>query len=334
MPTMHCMVAENGALKEEEREVPEPTGREVLIKIHATALNRADLMQVQGNYPPPPGATDVLGLECAGEIAGVGSGCEIKWDKGSRVSALLSGGGYAEYAVVDERQVLSIPDDQSFEEAAAVPEVWLTAFQHLWLVAKAKPEDSILIHAGASGVGTAAIQLARHVFGMKTIFVTAGSQQKIDFCKSLGATDGFNYKSEDWAQKVLDATDGKGVDIVHDPVGYPYVENNAKAIASDGRWVFFGFLGGGPQNGVMPALLGHIIRKRIQILGTTLRARSNEYKGELCKKFVEETFQKFGSKVLKPVRDTKSFQGISSFPDAHAYMETNASIGKIVVSIL
>lgn len=329
--SMRCIVAKEGSIEEQERPVPHPEGRKVLIKIYASALNRADLMQVQGEYHGP---TDVLGLECAGKVIAIGGDCEFGWVQGDRVSSLLGGGGYAEYVAVDERQVLRVPDDESFEDAAAIPEVWLTAFQHFRYVAKAQPNDSILIHAGASGVGTAAIQLARHVFGLTKIFVTAGTQEKIDFCKSLGATEGFNYKTDDWAQCVLDATGGNGVSIIHDPVGYPYVKGNTKAIAVDGRWIFFGFLGGIPKDGTMPALFEEVLHKRIQLLGTTLRSRSLEYKAELCKTFVENTFDKFASKVLKPVRDKRCFHGIESFGLAHEYMESNVSIGKIIVTIV
>ncbi|GBG25143.1 Alcohol dehydrogenase 1 [Hondaea fermentalgiana] len=335
MSTMRCVVAgQNGGLQEEERAIPEPKERQVLIKIHATALNRADLIQAAGKYPPPPGATDVLGLECAGTIAGTGPSCERQWTDGMRVSALLEGGGYGEFALVDERQVLLVPDDQTFVEAAAIPEVWLTAFQHLLLVAKAQPGDILLVHAGASGVGTAAIQLAKHVFGASKIFVTAGSQEKIDFCKSLGADDGFNYKTEDWAQRVLDATDGAGVSILLDPIGYPYVESNAKAMARDGRWVFYGLMGGPPSDGTMAPILQQILMKRIHLLGTTLRARAPEYKAELCNEFVKATFDKFADKTLRPVLDKKHFEGLSSFQEAHEYMKSNQSMGKIIVSLL
>eukprot|EP00514_Thraustochytrium_sp_LLF1b_P004624 CAMPEP_0184526456 /NCGR_PEP_ID=MMETSP0198_2-20121128/10664_1 /TAXON_ID=1112570 /ORGANISM="Thraustochytrium sp., Strain LLF1b" /LENGTH=328 /DNA_ID=CAMNT_0026918029 /DNA_START=247 /DNA_END=1233 /DNA_ORIENTATION=+ len=328
---MKAVIAENGSLNVIERSIPEINARQVLIKIHATALNRADLLQAKGAYPPPPGESDVLGLECAGVVEKVGPECETSFKPGDRVNALLGGGGYAEYVNVDERQVMSIPEAQPFHEAAAIPEVWLTAYQLLHFVAKLKHSDSVLIHAGGSGVGTAAVQLAK-AHGCENIFVTAGSTEKIELAKSLGATDGWNYKTEDWAEEAQKATTKKGVDVILDCIGFPYAESNAKAIGMDGRWVLFGLMGGGAKS--MPPLFGQILRKRIQILGSTLRARSVDYKANLVSEFEEVTKPLFADGTLKPVLDKKHFEGLDSMTEAQAYMGSNANMGKIVVSLL
>mmetsp|Transcript_43012 Transcript_43012/g.69075 ORF Transcript_43012/g.69075 Transcript_43012/m.69075 type:complete len:289 (-) Transcript_43012:1532-2398(-) len=288
-------------------------------------------MQAKGKYNPPPGATDVLGLECSGEVVKLGP--EVtKWKVGDKVMSLLNGGSYAEYVTADER--LAMPLHGSFEQGAAIPETWLTAFQLLHLVAKVNPQDSVLIHAGASGVGIAAIQLLKRL-NVNKIIVTAGSQEKIDFCKSLGAHTGFNYKTNaDWAQSVLDATDGKGTTVILDCVGYPYVENNAKAAAPDCRWVLFGLMGGPPENGTMPAILRPLLMKRIQLLSSTLRARSYDYKHDLITQFTEHVGQAFDNNQLRPVLDCKNFTGLDQIHEAHAYMESNQSKGKIILSVL
>lgn len=326
---MRCVVCREGQPVVTERPVPVPSGRQLLIKVHATALNRADLMQAKGSYPPPPGATDVLGLECSGEVSQLGPDASL-FAVGARVMALLEGGGYGEHVLVDERQVMPMAADQSFASAAAVPEAWLTAYQLLHLVAKVKPCDVVLVHAGASGVGTAAIQLAR-AHGVQRVFVTAGSDAKIELCQRLGAELGVNYKTRpEWHEALPEAPT-----VVLDCIGYPYVERNCKAIAVDGRWVLFGLMGGPPpaltQAGDDPNLLRHVLIKRVQLLGTTLRARPTEYKAELVEK-LQTTLA--AHPALAPVLDAKSFAGLDSIAEAHAYMASNQSQGKIILSVL
>ncbi|MDX1584657.1 MAG: NAD(P)H-quinone oxidoreductase, partial [Thermoanaerobaculia bacterium] len=199
---------------------PSPADHEVLIDVHATAINRADLLQRRGLYPPPPDAPEILGLECSGVIAGAGE--SSKFAKGDRVMAILPGGGYAERVAIDERCVFSIPEGLSFSEAAAIPETYLTAVLNIFLLGGAGAGDKVLVHGGSGGVGTAAIRLC-HEADM-TIYVTAGSPERAERCVDLGADAGISYADEDWAERVHELTDGTGLDIILDPVGAPYLE--------------------------------------------------------------------------------------------------------------
>ena len=287
-----------------------------------TALNRADTLQRIGKYPIPPGESDIMGLECVGEVMTAG----VEYQKGSRVMSLLSAGGYAEYVAVDERLLMPIPAEMSDSEAACIPETWLTAYQLLHFVAGVKPGDKVLIHAGGSAVGIAAIQLTQAA-GAEA-YVTAGADSKIEFAKSLGAKAGFNYKTGEWATQIKEATGGSGVNIILDPVGKSYTEQNAAAIALEGRWIVYGFMSGPSVDG---PLLASILRKRIRIEGTTLRARSNEYKGELVEQFWRHAAPRFADGTFKPVQD-KLF-GLDDIQAAHEYMETNASNGKILIRV-
>ncbi|XP_052243628.1 quinone oxidoreductase PIG3-like isoform X1 [Dreissena polymorpha] len=309
--------------------VPALRSREVLVKVFATAINRADILQRRGMYPAPPGESDILGLEASGTVAARADDCTSQWHIGDRVMALLAGGGYAEYVAVPEDVLMPVPSGMSLTTAAGIPEVWLTAYQLLHLVGDLQKGDTVLIHAGGSGVGTAATQLCVYA-GCRPI-VTAGSQSKLDTALSLGAVAAFNYKQEDFSEKVLEFTNGRGVDLILDCIGASYYEQNMKSIKTEGRWVLYGLLGGGSISG---DVLSQILRKRVRITGTTLRVRPLEYKKTLTQRFTQDALPLFkadSSLQLTPIID-------SVFPfhkaaDAHKSMETNQNTGKIVLQI-
>lgn len=303
--------------------------REVLVKVFATAINRADTLQRKGLYPPPPGESTILGLEATGTIEKIGTDCTGSWKVGDRVMALLAGGGYAEYVAVPEDLLLPVPAEMKFTTAAGIPEVWLTAYQLMHLAGELKKGDTVLIHAGGSGVGTAAVQLCV-LAGCKPI-VTAGSESKLEMAKNLGAVAGFNYKEGDWSDKVLQYTQGRGVDLILDCIGASYYEQNMKSIGMEGRWVLYGLLGGGTLNG---DIFSQLLRKRVRITGTTLRARDLQYKKRVTDGFAKDCLPLFkdGSQSgLKPIIDTVfPFHKVS---EAHRYMEANKNTGKIVLQV-
>ena len=304
--------------------IPEPADNELFVKVKATALNRADVLQRKGFYPPPKGASPILGLEMAGVVERIGSKCS-GWKAGDRVFGLLPGGGYAEYVSLPGAMAMPIPDNLSFEEAAAIAEVFLTAYQTLFWIGKIQADDIVLIHAGASGVGTAAIQLVKEAGA--TCIITAGSEQKLRTCLELGATEAINYKEGPFARKVLQVTNNRGVDVILDFVGASYWEQNLSVLATDGRWVLIAVLGG---TKVEQLNLGALMKKRIQLTATTLRARSQEYKIQLTQDFAEFSLPRFSDGRLKPVIDRV-------FPwehvvEAHRYMEANKNIGKIILN--
>ncbi len=305
--------------------LPEINEHEIRVKVNASAINRADTLQRKGQYPVPPGSSPVIGLEMAGEVETVGARVK-KWKVGDRVFALLSGGGYAEYAVTHEEMAMPIPANLSFEEAAGIAEVYLTAFQALVWLGELAEKQNVLIHAGASGVGTAAIQLAK--LSHCNVMVTAGSEVKLQACRDLGADLAINYKEADFAEKVLEATSGKGADIIVDFVGASYLAQNMKCIAMDGRQVILGLLGGASGKEIP---LGTVLRKRVKIIGSTLRNRDFDYKTRLTKEFAEAYLAKFETGELKAVIDrTIPWENAS---EAHQYMESNQNIGKIILAI-
>ncbi|MCC2684220.1 MAG: NADPH:quinone oxidoreductase [Paenibacillaceae bacterium] len=304
---------------------PIPGAGDLLVAVKATALNRADLLQRRGMYPPPPGASTIIGLEMAGVVEQVGSLVQ-GWKVGDRVCALLPGGGYAQKAVIPARMAMSIPDRLSYEEAAAIPEVFLTAYLNLFLLGGLASGESVLIHAGASGVGTAAIQLAREAGAIS--IATAGSERKLDVCKQLGARLAINYKQEDFAAKVLEFTDQLGAHVILDPIGASYWEQNLLSIRLDGRWVVIGGLGG---NKITPFNFSPFMGKRIQLIFSTLRSRSVADKFSLTEKFVQFVGDKFASGQLVPVLD-RVFDWEDAM-EAHEYMEQNKNIGKIVLTV-
>ncbi|MBS4200837.1 NAD(P)H-quinone oxidoreductase [Bacillus sp. FJAT-49732] len=306
-------------------EMPQMSKNDLLIKVKASALNRADLLQKRGLYPPPPGASPILGLEMSGIVEDIGENV-IGWKKGDFVCALLPGGGYAEYAVIPAAMAMRIPQNLSFEEAAAIPEVFLTAFLNMVWLGKLKKGETILIHAGASGVGTSAIQLAREI-GARAI-VTAGTDEKRSLCLSLGAEVAIDYKEGPFLQKVMDATSGKGVNLIFDFIGAPYWEQNIGSLAVDGKLILIGTMGGSKLHEVN---LGKLLFKRIQVIGTALRSQPIEKKMALTKDFTEFALPKFENGHLKPIVD--SIWNWDKVNEAHSYMEQNKNAGKIVLRI-
>lgn len=296
---------------------------EVLVKVRATALNRADLLQRKGLYPPPPGESEIIGLEMSGEVAAIG-GKVAEWEVGDRVFALLAGGGYAEYVKVHKSMLMRIPGSMSFEEAAAVAEAFLTAWQAVVWLAGIQTGETILIHAGASGVGTAAIQIAK-VKGAKVV-VTA-SEAKHKLCKDLGADHCIDYRAENFAEEIIHFNKN-GANILIDFIGASYFEKNIKALAPDGRMVMLGFLSG---TKIESLDIGPLLFKRLKIMGSTLRARSLDYKVRLTKDFEEHGMPLLAAGVMKPVID--SIYDWKEVKQAHGYMEANRNKGKVVLRI-
>ncbi|KAL9969760.1 hypothetical protein ACROYT_G022016 [Oculina patagonica] len=308
--------------------VPRPTAEKtrLLIRAEYTALNRADTLQRRGLYPPPAGESDILGLEVSGVIEEVGEECIGKWKKGDKVMALLGGGGYAEYVAVEEALVMPVPDSYKLSDAAAIPEVWLTAYQLLHFLGKVKSGEVVLIHAGGSGVGTALVQLSR-LAGARP-FVTAGSEEKIKMAVSLGAEGGFNYKTGKFDSWIGSVTDGKGANVILDCIGSSFWEQNVKSLAVDGRWVLYGLLGGGDVTG---SILRDLLRKRASLIATTLRSRPLDYKAELVQEFTERIVPQFANGKLRTIVD--SVFPLDQIQLAHKKMESNENIGKIVIQI-
>lgn len=303
--------------------IPVPKENEVLVKVQAAAVNRTDIInrESQGGYVSTP----ILGVEIAGIVEEAGSKAKIK--KGTRVMGLVDGGGYAEYAVMASDRAMIIPEKFSFEEAAAIPEVFLTAYQTLFEIGKLTADETVLIHAGGSGVGTAAIQLAKQL-GKAKVIVTAGSEEKLAFCRRLGADICINYKEQNFDEEVLAVTNHQGVDLILDFIGASYWDKNMSSIKIDGRWVLIGILGGRYLENVD---LMALMTKRIQLTGTLLTPRSNDYKVRLTQKFVQEALPLLENGQLKPiVGRTFSFSDIKQ---AHEYMEKNKNIGKIILKI-
>ncbi len=308
------------------REVPEPDigEYEILVRVKATALNRADLLQRRGLYPPPAGESDILGLEMAGVVEKTGARV-TKWNQGDRVCGLLLGGGYAQLARIHEDMAWPIPQGFSLEQAAAIPEVFLTAFQATRWLAQLKEGEIILIHAGASGVGTAAIQLAR-AMGARPM-VTA-SEAKHSIVLDLGAEHAIDYKKEAFDEEIRMLTDNKGVNVIIDFIGGPYLEKNLKALAQDGRLVMLGFMGG-PK--VSEVNLAPILRKRLQLIGSTLRSRDLTYKIALAKDLHGFAWPLFEKRALKPIVD-RVFDW-TEVVAAHQFMEANKNKGKIILKV-
>jgi len=304
---------------------PEPGPEEVVVRVHATALNRADTYQRRGHYPPPDGASEILGLEMAGTVADTGSGV-VNWSEGDRAFALLSGGGYAEYACVHQDLLMAIPPGLSMEEAAAIPEVFLTAYQALHWLGGLQPGHRVLIHAGASGVGTAAIQLTRRAGAHP--FVTA-SAPKHDICTALGAEAAIDYESESFAERIDTLTDGDGVHVLLDFIGAPYFHDNIASLAVDGRLVQLATMGGATVERVS---LRDLMAKRVQLLATTLRSRSLAYKVELTQEFAADVLPRFVDGDLEPVID--SVMDWTEVSAAHRRMENNDNAGKIVLRLV
>ncbi len=307
-----------------EYPMPEVGAEEILIRVQATALNRADILQRQGNYPPPPGASAILGLEVAGIVEQVGPGV-TQWKSGDNVMALLAGGGYAEYAVAHEGLAMPIPEGWTFEQAACIPEAFITAWQALHLLANTQPGENVLVHAGASGVGVAAIQLATQLLGARCMATASASKHAL--CLELGAERAVDYRHEDFAAAATEWTAGRGVDVIIDFIGAPYWRKNLESLALDGRLVILAMMGGAVVEGNMP--VGAVLRKRLAVMGSTLRNRTLEYKIELVKSFWCHAAAALHDGRLQPVID-QVFDW-TEVAHAHAKMESNSNQGKIVL---
>lgn len=304
-------------------ETPTPGAQQVRLAVHATALNRADLLQRRGMYPPPSGESDILGLECSGVVDGIGPGV-TKLKQGDRVMALLPGGGYAEHVVIHEDMAIPIPDGMSFEEAAAIPEAFLTAQEGLFGLGGLEAGQTVLVHAAAGGVGSAGVQLA-HLAGGRVIG-TAGSAEKLELVKRLGADLCVNYKTQDFAEEAK-TFEPRGVNLVLDFVGGSYWEKHAQCLAIGGRCVVIGVLGGAMAS-VNLALL---LMKRHQILGLVMRSRPLADKIRITQQFIEQNLPHFPTGDLKPVLD-EVFPLVQA-RQAHERMEANANSGKIILKL-
>lgn len=313
---------ENRPLVWQTVEAPDYSDEEVLVDIVATALNRADLAQRAGHYPPPPGASEILGLEMAGRIAAAGSKVS-GWQVGDRVCALLPGGGYAEQINVPQQMLMPVPDNWSFEQAAALPEVFFTAYVNLFMEAGLQAGEAVLIHGGASGVGTAAIQLVRQA-GSRA-FATAGTDEKVTRCQDLGAELAINYKKADFAEQIQTHTDGEGVDVILDMVGADYFERNLQLLKLRGRLVIIATLSGGQTS----LNLGALMRRRLHLIGSVLRSRSLPEKVEIKEKFMAQFWPLLENGTIKPVID--SVYPIAEANAAQQRMAENKNIGKIIL---
>ena len=308
------------------KENPDPDLKkdEVLISIKASAINRADLLQRSGNYPVPPGASPILGLECSGIVEEVGGQVE-NLIKGDEVCALLAGGGYAEKVSVPSGQVLKVPKGFSFEQAAALPEVFATAYFNLYMEANLSEGEKTLIHAGASGVGTAAIQICKAKGN--PCFVTAGTKEKISRCIELGAEGGTVRNEESFDDAVAKWTDNNGVQVILDPVGANYLEDNMKSLTLEGRLVMIGLMGGAKTS----INLGLLMMKRLRIIGSTLRAQPIPKKTEIMNNLNENIWPLLESGDIKPIIDTVI--PIEEVDKAHELMESNQTFGKVILKV-
>ena len=312
------------ALQPEERPVPSPGRGEILVRVGAAGVNRPDVMQRKGLYPPPPGASDIPGLEIAGEVAAVGSGV-TRWKIGDRVMALVSGGGYAEFCLAHETHALRIPENLSVTEAAAVPETFFTVWTNVFERGALQSGETLLVHGGSSGIGTTAIQLAK-AFGA-TVITTAGSDDKCDACRKLGADHAINYRTQDFVEATKQATNGKGANLILDMVGGDYIERNYEAAAVDGRIVQIAFQGSSKST----VDFRRLMLKRLTHTGSTLRGRAIEEKAAIARAVEEKVWPLLQSGRVKPIM-YREFP-LAQAAQAHALMESSTHIGKIVLTV-
>ncbi len=310
------------------QEVPDPTPKpdEVIVQVAAAGLNRADLLQRQGNYPPPAGASEYLGMECSGTIAAIGDAV-AGWSVGDRVCALLSGGGYAEQVAVPVGQLMAVPSGVDLVEAAALPEVTCTVWSMVFgpIAGRLQPGEKLLVHGGSSGIGTMAVQLA-HGRGAQ-VFVTAGSQRKLDFCRELGADVLINYRDEDFVERVAAETDGIGVDVVLDNMGASYLGRNVASLATGGRLVILGMQGGVKGELNIGALLG----KRATVYAAGLRGRPPAQKADIVAETLHAVWPMIEAGQVRPIVD--SVLPLDQVGDAHRAMEESGHIGKILLRV-
>jgi putative PIG3 family NAD(P)H quinone oxidoreductase len=313
-------------LRMDEVPDPEPGPREVLVRVAATAVNRADLLQRQGNYPPPPGASPYLGLECSGTVAAVGEAV-ADWSVGDEVCALLAGGGYAELVAVPEGQLMPVPAGLALVDAAALPEVCCTVWSMVFgaSAGRLQPGERFLVHGGSSGIGTMAIQLA-HQRGA-TVFATAGTSCKLEVCRELGADVAINYREEDFAECVLAETDGAGVDVILDNMGGSYLPRNVQALATGGRLIVLGLQGG--RTGELD--LGALLRKRSTVHAAGLRARPQAQKAEIVAETVQTVWPLVEAGMVRPVIDRR--MSLDEAAEAHRRVESSAHVGKVLLTV-
>ena len=307
-----------------ERPVPSCGAEEILIKVEAAGVNRPDALQRAGAYDPPKGASDLPGLEAAGEVVAIGAGVS-RWQIGDKVCALLPGGGYAEFVTTHQDHALPIPNGLSMVEAAALCETYFTVWSTVFMRGRLKAGETFLVHGGSSGIGTTAIQLAK-AFGAR-VFTTAGSDEKCALCEQLGAEAAINYKKQDYGKEVARLTGGKGVDLILDMVGGDYIPRNIRALALDGRLVMIAFLGG-PKAELNFA---QIMVKRLEVTGATLRPQSDQAKAEIAEALRQHVWPLIDSGRIGPVMD-QSFP-LAEAEAAHARIESSGHMGKIVLTI-
>jgi len=303
---------------------PDLGADQLRIRNFAAGLNRADLLQRQGHYPAPPGSSAILGLECAGEVVEVAAGVK-RWSVGDRVMALLPGGGYAEDVVVHASSVMPLPDGLSFEQGAGLPETLLTVFLNVFQLGALPQGGSVLVHGGGSGIGTTTIDLVKRAGGQ--VIATAGSAEKCAACLALGADAVANYREDDWVETVKAATGGRGVDVVLDSIGAPYLEKNLSSLATDGTLVLIGLMGGAKAE--MP--LGLLLARRLRLIGSTLRTRSVEQKQAIVEAFLARFGPDLAAGRIRPTIH-QTFE-LADAPEAHRLMKASGHFGKIVLRV-
>lgn len=321
---MQAIEIKDHAFSLSERAIPAPSDDQVLIKVAAAGVNRPDVMQRQGLYPPPAGASDIPGLEVAGTVAALGE-TAVHLKPGDRVSALLTGGGYAEYCLASEALCLPIPDGYSFTQAAGLPETFFTVWSNVFDRGRLLPGETLLVHGGTSGIGTTAIQIAR-AFGAHVI-ITAGSEAKCRFCLDLGANAAIDYKEQDFVDVIGRLTGGNGVDVILDMIGGDYFPRNLKCLAVDGRLLQIGL-----QDGVKADInLLPVMLKRLTITGSTLRSRDDAFKAEIANKLYENVWPLLAAGKIKPI--IHSTFTLDDAALAHELMESSRHIGKIILQV-
>ena len=325
---MKAAVAEHAGGPEvlELRDVPAPEAGpgEVLLDVSATAVNRADLLQRQGFYPPPPGASEIIGLECSGTVASLGEGV-TGWSVGDEACALLAGGGYAEQVAVPAGQLLPVPGGVDLVTAAALPEVACTVWSNVFMVAGLQPGEHFLVHGGAGGIGTMAIQLA-HALGAR-VYTTAGSAEKRTMCAELGADVTIDYREQDFVEVVRAESDGHGADVILDNMGAKYLGRNVEVLAEQGRLVVIGMQGG--TKGELD--LGVLLRKRGAVIATALRSRSVEEKAAICAAVAEHVWPLVSAGKVRPI--VHSTLPLAEAGKAHALLESGEVAGKVLLSV-
>ncbi|MCF3638515.1 NAD(P)H-quinone oxidoreductase [Rhizobium sp. TRM95111] len=305
--------------------LPQPRYGEILVRVEAAGINRPDVMQRKGDYPPPPGASPILGLEVAGEVVAIGEGVSGFWP-GDKVCALANGGGYAEYCAVPATQALPWPKGYDAVRAAALPETFFTVWANLFMMAELKRGETVLVHGGSSGIGTTAIQLAR-AFGAR-VYVTAGSAEKCEACVALGAARAINYRQQDFCSAIAEETGKKGVDVILDMIGAAYFERNLRTLARDGRLSIIAFLGG---TFVEKVSLAPILQRRLRVTGSAMRPRTSAEKQEIRNQLFERVWPLLEEGRIAPV--IHAVLPFSQAAIAHRMMEHGDHIGKIMLTL-